>query len=591
MWRESLDDANKLTYLKPDWPKSYLRKGVALQGLGKFTEAQYALQKGLHIAPTDPQLKAALSSVTQSILAENFQKAQKEEEEKLKEAEEKPKEAEEKPKESDEKPEEKKEETPEKKKEEKKKKKSKAKTETTTPEATTPTPTSDSAPAPAPAPTTTTTDTEAKKPESDKKEAEEPEKQEKTKKSKKKKDAKPEEADGEKKTIPPKKEIDLSYYTTLGVEQTATMAEIKKAYYKKAKDCHPDKTDDPNAEEIFKELSAAYATLSDESKRKLYDQYGKAAMDGSSPGMDMVAMLRVLFGGGCFDDTFGEIQMITMMSLDEAEIEAMGDQAMVYLETMLKSTQEARVNALAEELAKKLDSYTEEDKFKCLESEIGDKADAPGGPALLGIVGYIYVSEAKKRMGRYLGVEGVWAGIQETGHNMKVVWSMVSSEVQLEEAQHQLEKKGRPVEGEDGEVEFELDSDDEAVQAVMNHGMAAMWKMGRLDIEDTCRSACKVVFKGDKKKRKSREKALYKLGKLYKKTAAAAKKATGGEGDYRDFVNQRDEDSNEEKEEKPENEKEKEKEKKGKQKKEKASKKENKKEKETSTTSPRPDAN
>jgi hypothetical protein len=55
----------------------------------------------------------------------------------------------------------------------------------------------------------------------------------------------------------------------------------------------------------------------------------------------------------------------------------------------------------------------------------------------------------------------------------------------MEQAQYELEKKGmRPPEGAEGEA-FELDEDDEMVQAVMNHGIAAMWKMGRIDVRNS----------------------------------------------------------------------------------------------------------
>lgn len=62
------------------------------------------------------------------------------------------------------------------------------------------------------------------------------------------------------------------------VDKKATQADIKKAYYRKAKDCHPDKTDDPKAEEQFKLISEAYTILMDEEKRKLYDKYGRKAV-------------------------------------------------------------------------------------------------------------------------------------------------------------------------------------------------------------------------------------------------------------------------------------------------------------------------
>lgn len=70
-----------------------------------------------------------------------------------------------------------------------------------------------------------------------------------------------------------------SYYDTLGVSRTADQKEIKKAYRKLALRMHPDKGGD---EEKFKELSKAYDTLSDDKKRKLYDQFGEEAVEGGA---------------------------------------------------------------------------------------------------------------------------------------------------------------------------------------------------------------------------------------------------------------------------------------------------------------------
>src|SRR5436190_20788662 len=71
-----------------------------------------------------------------------------------------------------------------------------------------------------------------------------------------------------------------SHYDILGVADTATVEEIKKAYRKLALANHPDKikNDDPNKsakEELFKEISMAYETLSDDQKRKDYDDLQK----------------------------------------------------------------------------------------------------------------------------------------------------------------------------------------------------------------------------------------------------------------------------------------------------------------------------
>lgn len=67
------------------------------------------------------------------------------------------------------------------------------------------------------------------------------------------------------------------YYEVLGVPKTATAEEIKKAYRTLAKKYHPDISKEENAEEKFKEVQAAYDCLSDETKRKQYDQFGHNA--------------------------------------------------------------------------------------------------------------------------------------------------------------------------------------------------------------------------------------------------------------------------------------------------------------------------
>jgi len=65
------------------------------------------------------------------------------------------------------------------------------------------------------------------------------------------------------------------YYEVLGVGKNATDEEIKRAYRKKAKECHPDlHPDDKEAVERFKELNEANEVLSDPDRRARYDQFG-----------------------------------------------------------------------------------------------------------------------------------------------------------------------------------------------------------------------------------------------------------------------------------------------------------------------------
>ena len=81
------------------------------------------------------------------------------------------------------------------------------------------------------------------------------------------------------------------YYEVLGVKKDATAEEIKKAYRKLTKENHPDlHPGDKACEERFKEVNEAYEILSDDDKRRKYDQYGHAAFDPNAG-----------FGGGGFD--------------------------------------------------------------------------------------------------------------------------------------------------------------------------------------------------------------------------------------------------------------------------------------------------
>jgi len=70
------------------------------------------------------------------------------------------------------------------------------------------------------------------------------------------------------------------YYEILGIPRNASKEEIKQAYRKLALKYHPDRNKSPDAEEKFKLISEAYAVLSDDEKRRIYDMYGHDGLEG-----------------------------------------------------------------------------------------------------------------------------------------------------------------------------------------------------------------------------------------------------------------------------------------------------------------------
>ena len=113
------------------------------------------------------------------------------------------------------------------------------------------------------------------------------------------------------------------YYDLLGVQPDATSSQIRSAYRKMARVVHPDKNpDDPDAERKFRELSAAYQTLSDPSKRKQYDSSGVGVdpeqVGGQGMTLDPYVFFAVLFGSEQVENYIGELGKMQSNVMDHA---------------------------------------------------------------------------------------------------------------------------------------------------------------------------------------------------------------------------------------------------------------------------------
>jgi hypothetical protein len=136
---------------------------------------------------------------------------------------------------------------------------------------------------------------------------------------------------------------DREYYDLLDVSTNATAADIKKAYYKKARVCHPDKNpNDATAAQKFQELGTAYNTLSNDQLRANYDKNGKAEHgndDAAGADIDPMVFFNVMFGSTLVEPYIGELWIAhtadTMMKDDsgpaagmtQEEFELLDDEA------------------------------------------------------------------------------------------------------------------------------------------------------------------------------------------------------------------------------------------------------------------------
>jgi molecular chaperone DnaJ len=132
-------------------------------------------------------------------------------------------------------------------------------------------------------------------------------------------------------------EIDRDLYDILGVSRSASELELKRAYRKKARECHPDVAGhDPDSEYKFKELTFAYEILSDPAKRKDYDAFGLSGI-GRDAGIDFSGFTSFselidmffggTFGGAVFRETGRrarargrDVQTTLNISLEEAAL-------------------------------------------------------------------------------------------------------------------------------------------------------------------------------------------------------------------------------------------------------------------------------
>mmetsp|Transcript_8825 Transcript_8825/g.17632 ORF Transcript_8825/g.17632 Transcript_8825/m.17632 type:complete len:557 (+) Transcript_8825:113-1783(+) len=325
---------------------------------------------------------------------------------------------------------------------------------------------------------------------------------------------------------------DQDYYEILKVDKDATPAQIKKGYYKEARQWHPDKNpDNPEAELKFKAITEAYEVLSDPQKRTIYNERGKEGVHAASAAgnVDVKLVFRLMFGGEAFDEFFGDVCELPMLKQMLVSMDGSGAQAPdlsnPQAQERLKRDEDIYCKQLSVKLKARLERHKElgEKAFlELCEKEAMELCEAPGGVELLKMVGYVYAQEGKQYGGRFLGFEGFFAQIHERAHVATTGASVLVEAIKTASMAQEFSQQQQMGGVRSAEQQRAME------ERMTRSGLQVVWKMGKLLLEERVRRVCEIMMSGvdrDRSKVEALGGALITIGEHFEKVGERESKS------------------------------------------------------------------